>query len=134
MNYKNKIIQTVRKYNNKKRECGFVDCNMMILEIYEPQYYDLMYGTYTNIKDGIRKAKELTGYRSITEFVKQSDNYIKVTQDAARFGDIGIIKDKSCTFIHLGKTLFGVQKINEREIFMQVDKFHTEEYEYYRRL
>lgn len=132
--YKTEILQIVRKYNNKERVCGSVDCNLMILEIYEPDEFNKLVDKYDNVKDGIRVAKEYTGYRSIHEYLAKSDKYKEIPTKSARFGDIGIVKEKQCTFLHLGKSLFGVQNIEGVEVFGLGNVIQSDDYSYYRRV
>ena len=134
MKYKQTIIDTVRLYNGKPRVCGSLDCNLMILQIYEPYEYELLKDTYSTIKEGIRVAKQITGYRSIREYVQKSDKYILVPSKNARFGDIGFVDDAPCTFIHLGTSLFGVENKNNKEIFRNNKITYNTNYTFYRRL
>jgi len=111
----------VQKYNNKERICGSVDCNLMILELYEPKMYTALVDQYSTIKEGIKKAKKLVGYRSIKEILEKSGNYEKVPNGFSSVGDIGCTLDSNCTFLHLGNCVFLVQTINDKEIFTVLD-------------
>lgn len=120
----------VNKYNNKERICGDIDCNMMVLELYEPELYTKLHNRYKTIRGGLTLSKKELGYKSIQDFLEKSDNYIPILNSFARLGDIGVL-DKHHTFIHLGNYVFGVQdttfKTSNKNII-------TPEHKFYRRL
>jgi hypothetical protein len=118
-----KIKDIVEKYNNQPRSCGDIDCNMMILELYEPEAFLALHKNYKTLIGGARKAKKLFGYPSILEFVRNSENYISIPSSFARLGDIGTIVDKHCTFLHLGSSFLSITlDQNKNEVFRIVPK------------
>jgi|TARA_R110000851_G_scaffold75877_1_gene167086 hypothetical protein len=122
-----KIKDIVDKYNNQPRSCGDIDCNMMILELYEPEAFLALHKKYKTLIGGARKAKALFGYPSILEFVKNNENYISISPSFAKLGDIGTIVDKHCTFLHLGRSYLSITlDENKNEVFRIVPKLAIE--------
>ncbi len=103
-----KIKKIIERYNNQPRTCGDVDCNMMILELYEPEAYVKIHKHYKTIMGGARKAKQLFGFASILEFIRHDENYEAIPPKFAMLGDIGAIKDEHCTFLHLGNSYLAI--------------------------
>lgn len=69
------MLNIVNKYNNKKLCYGKYDCNMLWLEVFEPEVFELMKDGYRNIKQGSILAHTLTGYYSIKDFVQNNKKY-----------------------------------------------------------
>ena len=83
MLHKFKIKDIVKKYNNQPRSCGDIDCNMMILELYEPEAFLALHKKYKTLMGGARKAKKIFGYSSILEFVRNDENYMSIPSNFA---------------------------------------------------
>jgi len=126
----------VNKYNNKERICGEIDCNLMILELHEPEYYNKLQHKYSTIKQGIKQAKKITGYRSINELVTKSDRYQEIPFNFCIAGDVGIFVGTNCVILHLGTELFMIKDINNKEIFsiMNIRSIDPDLYKFYRRI
>lgn len=130
-----KLKYIINKYNNKERICGEIDCNLMILELYEPEYYNKLKGNYSTIKQGIKLAKKTIGYRSIKEIMDKSGKYTEIPYNFCVAGDVGVVMNSNCTFLHLGKELFIIKDIKNKEIFKIIDKnsITHDMYKFYRR-
>lgn len=129
--FKNRIHEVVNKYNGKERICGLVDCNMMILEIYEPELFKLLHGKYNTIEEGFLLSKSLTDYKSIKSMLRIKPDYHKVNQYSASFGTIITTKKEPCTALHLGNTIFAV--INNKFGFAGLNMVNDEHNNFYRR-
>ncbi|EHR0226988.1 hypothetical protein KS670_002527 [Vibrio parahaemolyticus] len=82
------INTVLRRYRNKKLVYGELDCNLMFLEIFEPELFKIMQGRYTTTRGGARVAKKETGHASVKSFVIVSDKYKQKSFNAISAGDI----------------------------------------------
>ena len=131
-----KLTDIVSKYSGQVRTCGNMDCNMMILELYEQDHYADMVGSYDNISDGVRIAKKKTGYASITKFLERDPKYIEIPYGFSMAGDICVPREGHCVFLHLGDYVLLVEELNSVEYFTikNINKIDKTLYKYYRRL
>ncbi|HCH6797430.1 TPA: hypothetical protein NK990_003877 [Vibrio parahaemolyticus] len=82
------IKKVLKRYRNKKLVYGELDCNLMFLEIFEPELFEIMHGRYTTTMGGARVAKKETGHSSIKSLVEASDKYTQKSFNAVSAGDI----------------------------------------------
>jgi len=131
-----KIRQLINKYNNKERVCGSLDCILMILELHEPEFFDKLDGQFDSIPSGVKAAKKHIGYTSIKDILESNpDKYYSVPPKFAKIGDIGLVKDSYCVFLHLGDKLFGVRDKEDKQIFMisDLNVIDEDNHSFYRR-
>lgn len=87
MNY----INILGKYNFQKLEYGINDCNIQFLECFEPEIFEKILGRYKTELGGARKAKQICGYKSISELVVDTPTkYKTVEPNFVRCGDFFI--------------------------------------------
>lgn len=125
------IKNIVREYNNKSLDYGTRDCNLMILDIYEPDKADTLRGTYDDVISGLKQSKKLLGYDNLQDILESKDYEIIPTKFAA-FGDIGKAPSPNTFVLHLGASIFA---INEDDIFTNnpTKSLNIDDYIFYRR-
>ncbi|MBE5156670.1 hypothetical protein HJ044_04870 [Vibrio parahaemolyticus] len=106
-----KILAT---YRNKERVCGFVDCNLLMLELFEPEMFEQLYGRYTTTRGGARVANRMFGYKSIRDFLLNNENYEQRSFSEIGFGDIIVVGID--VLICVGTHAFGVSTNNRFEL------------------
>ena len=136
-----KLRSIIEKYNNKTRICGDVDCNMMVLELHEPESFKLLHKKYTSKRAGAKLAKEIFGYASIATFLKRNPEYEKIPRQFARAGDIGVVREKQCTYLHLGNSILIIADVYsetdpENSVFKILDLSYIDpsSHEFYRKI
>lgn len=82
------INKILKRYRKKQLVYGELDCNLMFLEIFEPELFEIMTDRYTTTMGGARVAKKETGYSSIKSFVENSDKYIQKSFNSIKAGDV----------------------------------------------
>lgn len=83
-----KINQILKRYRKQQLVYGELDCNLMFLEIYEPELFELLSDRYTTTMGGARVAKKETGYSSIKSFIENSDKYVQKSFNSIAAGDV----------------------------------------------
>lgn len=102
------INEIIKKYRNKPLEYGTCDCNLLFMEIYEPEHFKTLFQRYTTIRGGHRVAKKETGFGTVLEFVEASTDYTEKPFDFAGFGDVLINGNEVA--ICLGTHVFSYEK------------------------
>jgi hypothetical protein len=106
MNKKLRIKQILAVYRNEKFEYGIRDCNLMMLEIHEPNMFEQLVNRYSTARGGARVANKIFGHRSIQSFIVNNNNYQPKRFDEISFGDV--ILGQSDVAICIGSHAFGV--------------------------
>lgn len=83
-----KIINIMREYNHQELVYGQLDCNLVVLEIYEPEKYKKLIGRYKTVIGGARVANKEFGYSRIDDYMEENPSYIRVEPNFVQFGDI----------------------------------------------
>lgn len=106
------------KYQNAERICGEIDCNILAFELYEPELYEKMKGTFKTILQGVKNFKRLTGCFSYNEYMsKHKYKYKLVQPHQMREGDIVSYTNSNCVAVIVGTRAFGVLEVSNKEIF-----------------
>lgn len=82
-----KLTTHLKRYRGSKLEFGVVDCNLIWLELYEPDIYEIMKGRYTTQIGGPRVAKREVGHKTIGEFVAADEKYSNIPREFMSIGD-----------------------------------------------
>ncbi len=125
------LMQIINKYNNEIHVRGTIDCNLLFLEVHEPELYTAMYGKYKTIVGGVRAAKKHTGFRSIKDVLDHSGRYEIIEPNYQNSGDVVAFDDGHDIYISLGRYWFGVDL---NDTFSIVPKHTDRPYTIYRRL
>ncbi len=104
---KKMAVEKCEKLKGQKHNQGINDCNMLFMEMHEPELADKMRGKYSTIKEGCKLAKELTGYSSVRTFLKKSDDYIEIDKYCDIAGDVIVFTKSHDVYISLGRHWFG---------------------------
>lgn len=82
------IIKLMREMNNQTLEYGKLDCNLMVLKMFEPEKHDELVGRYKTVVGGARVANKVFGYNRIDDYMEENPSYIRVAPNHVQFGDI----------------------------------------------
>ena len=129
----NESRSVVEDYMNHEHIRGTVDCNLMILKIFEPENYAKMVGKYNTIIGGVRVSNKTFGVKSLAEWLKGNDDYIVVKNGFQTKLDIIVFEDRHDIFLNLGTKWFGVKNDN---VFGFVDNsvYDKDDYIIYRKV
>lgn len=113
------------KYRGHEHSFGDKCCNLLFLEVFEPDWYEQLKGKYTSALSGSRLAKKVTGYTSISQLV-EGDGYIEV--DWPTTGDV-FVHGMNTAIVYGSKalalkdnkfTMLSVDKFNGYKIYRKV--------------
>ncbi|HAV1497978.1 TPA: hypothetical protein JG855_002068 [Vibrio parahaemolyticus] len=107
-------------YRNKERVCGQIDCNLLVLELFEPEMFEQLVGRYTTTRGGARVANKLFGFKSIRDFLTTNKNYEQRTFNEISFGDI--IVTGIDVMVCVGTYAFGVSTNHRFEMMKLSNK------------
>lgn len=82
------IVKLMREMNNQPLEYGKLDCNLMVLKMFEPDKYDDLVGRYKTVVGGARVANKAFGYNRIDDYMEENPSYVAVNPSHVQFGDI----------------------------------------------
>lgn len=126
-----RMVSIIDKYRNEEYVCGVVDCNLLVLELHEPDKLPRLVGRFKTVRGGIRVARKEFGYSSIYEYVV--DNYDRVDVNFERAFDVGVHPDHPDIIIHLGEFIFKVDK-DKRFKMVRLSNLDISEYRFFRRV
>jgi len=115
---KQTMIKTLSGYRGKTHQYGKYCCNLMFLEVYEPEMYEIIKGRYTTAIGGARVARKEFGYSSIEQFIESSDNYEEIPPEFASLGDVFV--SGSHVSMCLGYKTFGMTN----DVYTLIDTKH----------
>lgn len=102
--------EIIEEYKGKKHIRGKVDCNLLILKLFDLENHDKMYGRYSTIRGGIRVSNKVYGVSSIYEYLQKNEAFREVPRGFQRPFDVVAFKDTHNVYVCLGKYWFGVGK------------------------
>jgi hypothetical protein len=95
---KQERIDLVRVKLGHKLEFGEFDCNLLLAEMYEPDYFQLFRTRYTTFRGGLRVFKKELEFNNIREWLNYRNDYVEVPFLAAGVGDIILDGDHDVSF------------------------------------
>ncbi len=122
--------QKIGEYNGQNHVRGTVDCNLLFLQIHEPEMYDKLYGKYSTIIGGVRSAKRIIGYRSVRAILDECGRYEQIDPLKQLPMDIVVFEGRHDVYMSLGNKFFGV---NEKDKFSIIQMHNYTEYLVYRK-
>lgn len=131
--FKIAVSGVISKYNNQTLEYGKFDCNLMILEAFEHDKYEIICGRYKTVVGGARVAKKEFGYSRLDDYISQSPDYKLIEKPFIMSGDIIFSHIDNIAMIALGcnKAFAVLPNTNE---FSRCDVDIPEAYNIYRRI
>lgn len=83
-----RLVNVMRRLNHQGLEYGNNDCNLMVLEMFEPEIYKKFLGRYKTLIGGARVAKKEFGFGRLDDYLSQSKEYTQIPKPFITFGDI----------------------------------------------
>jgi hypothetical protein len=123
----------IDRYNNQKHVRGSVDCQLLILEIFEPEMHDAFINRYKTLVGAVRVAKKIFGVISLEEYLSTSEKYKIIESNFQQPLDIVVFHDRHDSYISLGDYWFGV---NSNDTFTMQSKsgYDKNDYKIFRRI
>lgn len=133
--YFKRLIEITEAYNGKSRICGDIDCNLMVLYVYEPEIFQSLHKKFDSIEKGVKLSMKLTGYKSVQDLLINSDRYQEIPPQFASTGDIGVNINAHCCFLFVGSKIFGAQEQPDGSvIFLGLNAKSNDNHKIFRRL
>lgn len=127
------LTTTINKYRNQILEYGKFDCNLLILEVFEYEKYEKFVGTYDNIKDGVKVAKEMFGEMRLSDYLEKAPEYESIDKKFIKYGDIVVANSARICMIAIGHNkLFAIHPRTNK--FEFCDMLVLDTYKVYRRI
>ena len=131
-NYKLSILKYFDSVKGQKHIQGQNDCNMIFMDLHEPQLAKKMRGNYKSIREGCVLAKKLTGYASVRTFLKYNNDYEEIKPFCDVAGDVVVFNKSHDVYISCGKNWFGY--LGEEQILGVAFKRDYKNYKIYRKV
>jgi hypothetical protein len=126
------LNEIITKYAGQKHVRGSVDCNLMVLELHDPDVYEVMANEYTDLANGVQRSKSKLGVVSMRQFLKKNPNYIRISPDQQKQGDIVVFHKGFNCYLSLEDKWFGVNQ-EDHFGFMPVCDHNDSNYLVFRR-
>ena len=122
----------IDKYNNQPHIRGSIDCNLLILELFDKSKFDRFVGRYKTLTGAIRVARKEFGVSSIYEMLSTESTYEPIDCNFQQPLDIVSFHGCHDVFISLGDKWFGV---DDNDIFSVIskDNYNNKDYTIFRR-
>tara|TARA_Y100001973_G_scaffold94033_1_gene145586 strand:- start:68 stop:400 length:333 start_codon:yes stop_codon:yes gene_type:complete len=85
-----------------------MDCNLMVLELHEPEYYKQMHEEYDGLVNGVQQSRKVAGVVSMRQFLRKNSNYKRIIPAYQRQGDVVVFPKGFNCYLSLGDKWFGV--------------------------
>lgn len=126
------LNEIITKYMGQKHVRGSVDCNLMVLELHEPDTYQVMVNEYTDLVNGVQRSKSKLGVVSMRQFLKKHPAYERISPDQQKQGDVVVFHKGFNCYLSLGDKWFGVNQ-EDRFGFMPICGYEPDAYLVFRR-
>lgn len=125
----NHIRSVLSDYNNKPFVYGERDCNLLILDLYEPEISGKIKNKYSTLRGGLKLSKKVIGTYSLKGYLEE--HYTEIHPSCVMDGDIVYANKKFTFMLNMGDRYFGITQ----DVFNFIPKtrFDQTNYKFYRR-